>query len=221
MANRKLYSWKLVGAFVALGLAGSTVAVQAGPWVLPDRIDHGRFASAPPPPPQPVDSDGDGYTDDQERNDPLLAHPPATWKTPGATGADPQKRDIFIEIDYIGPKRVWGIPYCGHKPRSSYINHMIDRFREHNYNVFVVVNDEIPHKENGKDRAKITQDDIFALKARYQTYPNYYYCLFADEAAPGLATGGMSHLNGISWFGSPGGRLKIVVLPGPEGLSSR
>ena len=139
--------------------------------------------------PKKKDTDGDGYTDYQEVTDSRLRYPPADYKTLGASGANPLKKDIFIELDYLGPKTWWFVEYCDHEPGSEYLYDMIYRFEENNFNVFICVDDEISH--DGRD--EVTQQQIFTLRDQYRDYPVYYYCFYADEGK-NLAK------HGVGWY---------------------
>jgi hypothetical protein len=147
--------------------------------------------------PRAKDTDGDGYTDYQEVRDPRLTRPPADYRTKNARGANPLKRDIVIELDHLGPKKTWFVRYCGHSPAGEPIRDMIERFEEHGYQVFVCVDDAIPHVEGGKDRAKLEKADVFALRDRYRDDPIYYYCFYADEPGPQLGKTGNA---GVAWY---------------------
>ncbi len=140
------------------------------------------------------DTDGDGYTDYQEVTDPRLASPPADYRTGGATGADPRRKDVFIELDHLGPKAWGSLEYCDHTPDGAALEQMIERFEEHGMNVFICVDDEIPHEADGVDRGHLDYSDIAALRDQYQDVPVYYYCFYADE--PSEEDDGML---GVAW----------------------
>ncbi|MFC1705598.1 hypothetical protein ACFL59_02105 [Planctomycetota bacterium] len=139
------------------------------------------------------DTDGDGYTDYQERYDNRLRYPAADYRTGGATGANPLKKDIFIELDYLGPKKAWFVEYCDHEPGSEYLEDMIDQFEDNSFNVFIVVDDKISHD----NRDELEKNQIFQLRDQYRDYPVYYYCFFADEAGDQL---GQTGKHGVSWY---------------------
>ena len=125
------------------------------------------------------DTDGDGYSDYDELNDPRLVHPNATYHPEGIRAADPRKFDIFLEIDYLGPKGLlWGLSsWHGHRPDACDMRAVVSRFTARNINLFVVIDDEIPHQ--GLDA--ITGRRSFELRSRYRDVPIYYYALFLDH----------------------------------------
>src|SRR5439155_26817697 len=99
-----------------LGLA-ATAAAQTPPWhdsVYSHYVATGGSRSpalAPEDDPySTVDSDGDGYTDYEEKHNPIFNNPQADFHTPGVFKADIHKPDIFIEVAFMGPKHVQ-VPY--------------------------------------------------------------------------------------------------------------
>lgn len=143
-----------------------------------------------------ADTDGDGYTDYQETTDARLTHPPADLRTPGLTGCSPLRRDIVIELDYLGPKKTWFVRHCGHEPGREPLMDMIERFHEHGWGVFICIDDEVPHVAGGTDREELERADLFALRDRYRDVPVYYYGFYADEAGDALEKTGK---HGVSW----------------------
>ena len=144
------------------------------------------------------DTDGDGYSDYLEVTHLTLMVPPAQYRTGNHVGANPLVPDVFLEIDYMGPKWSFlGYDHCDHKPSGEYLEDMIDRFEENGWHVFIVVDDKIPHY------GEINGSTVSWLKSKYQDFPLYYHCLFADE-------GFNLPKHGVSW----GKKDNLVVFHG-------
>jgi hypothetical protein len=172
---------------------------------------------------QDVDSDGDGYTDREETTNPLFTNPQADFHTPGVYRADPHKPDIFIEVDYMG-KKTKRVPYFwspwtgtlytnvtvegAHTLDAGSTNAMIARFKEHGWNVHIVVDEEIPHQDIVDYR---TWDE---LTAKYRDYAPYYHTILAHKAASEMAGAfGVAKRDRTIIFD---GELMIKLMQGPD-----
>ena len=138
--------------------------------------------------PAKADTDNDGYSDYDELHDRRLTHPNATYHPAGVHGADPLTFDIFVELDYLAPKTsYWLFTWHGHRPKTADMQELVSRFADRHVNLFIVVDDAIPH--DGIDvieRAQVTD-----LRAIYRDNPVYYHALFADRGK-----GDMAHFGG-------------------------
>jgi hypothetical protein len=130
--------------------------------------------------PRAADTDGDGYTDYQETNDRRLTNIPADHHTPGAARrCDPLRKDIVVELDWMGPKQAWFLKVHGHRPSAAAMRSLIERFQRRGFRVFIVVDQELPHED------EVDYTRFHALTARHRSVDVYYYGLYCDRMAEG------------------------------------
>jgi hypothetical protein len=170
-----------------------------------------------------VDSDGDGFTDYEEKHNPLFNHPQADFHTPGVFAADIHKPDIFLEVAHMGHKTA-SVPYFwtpwhgwyyttivvegAHTLSNDDTNDMIARFAEHGWNVHIVVGDEFPHEDT------IGYDRWSQLVAAHRHIPAYYFMILAHKS-----DGHMAGSNGVTIGDHQvifDGELAIKLFQGPD-----
>lgn len=179
--TKERIGWPCLAALVALlGTTSVARAVDTDGDGLPDEREAALGTN-----PRLADTDGDGYTDYQEVHDRRLTNIPADYHPPGvARRCDPLKKDIVIELDWMGPKQAWFLRVHGHKPTAGALRALIERFRVRGYRVFIVLDRELPHAD------LINYTRFHALTAQQRSVDVYYYGLYCDqmvEANSGVA----------------------------------